>query len=141
MIVRPPTWFGCGIGIGCILLIASGCGGPGYGSPVPVSGTVAVDDAPLPNAVVTYNSTEGREAEYKSFMATSGPDGTYTIESVYPGPYEVFVSEAAADVDPGEASAMAGQDLQPVTGELKTVVGTDAHTFDIKLKRGSPPRG
>ena len=117
----------------------SGCGGPNYGKPVSVSGVVTVDDAPLANALVTYNCTEGREPEFKSFMATAGADGKYTLTAVFPGPYEILVSEAAADVAPGMESAMAGQDLQPASGELKTVVGTEAHTFDIKLKRGRIP--
>ena len=127
--------------IALAVLVSAGCGGPSYGTPVSVSGVVTVDDKPLANASVTYNCTEAREPEYKSFMATAEADGKYTLDNVYPGPYEIFVSEpVAADADPGMASAMAGQDLQPAAGELKTVVGTEAHTFDIKLKRGRVPR-
>lgn len=125
-----------------MLMVSAGCGGgPDYGTPVSVSGTVTVDDKPLANALVTYNCSEGREAEFKSFVATTGADGKYTFESVYPGPYDVLVVEVAAEVEPGMESAMAGQDLEPVTGELKTQVGTEPHTFDIKLKRGRLPRG
>lgn len=142
MIVSRMATAGVGAFLVLVMLVSSGCGGPGYGTPVSVSGVVTVDDAPLANAIVTYNSTEGREAEFKSFMATTGPDGKYTLEKVYPGPYEIQVSEAVAEAaDPGMASAMAGQDLQPAAGELKTEVGTTAHTFDIKLKRGRMPQG
>ena len=126
--------------IALVLLVSSGCGGPGYGSPVNVSGVVTVDDQPLANALVTYICSEAREPEYKSFTATAGADGKYTLEQVYPGPYEIQVAEAVAEVEPGMESATAGQSIQPVAGELKTQVGTEPHTFDIKLKRGRPPR-
>jgi hypothetical protein len=127
--------------IALVLLVSSGCGGPGYGTPVSVSGVVTVDDQPLANALVTYICTEAREPEYKSFTATAGADGKYTLEQVYPGAYEIQVAEAAAEVEPGMESATAGQTLQSVDGELKTQVGTAAHTFDIKLKRGRLPQG
>jgi Carboxypeptidase regulatory-like domain len=142
MIVSRLASVGFGIFSVCALLICSGCGGPSYGTPVSVSGTVTVDDKPLANAVVSYICTEAREPEFGSFTTTAGADGKYAFEKVYPGPYEVQVSEAAVEAaDPGMASALAGQDLQPAAGELKTDVGTTAHTFDIKLKRGSPPQG
>lgn len=124
----------------CTLFVCSGCGGPDYGSPVSVSGTVSVSDKPLANALVTYNCTEGREAEFKSFVATTGADGKYALDAVYPGPYDILVSEVTPDVEPGMESAVAGQDLIPEGGPLKTEVGSAAHTFDIKLKRGRVPR-
>ena len=124
----------------CALLFCSGCG-PGYGSPVKVSGTVTVDDKPLAGALVTYRSTEGREAEYSTFIATTEGDGSYQISKVYPGSYEVIVAEpegqnADSMEDPGMISATTGQDLQPTSGTLKTDVGTEDHTYDVTLKRG-----
>ena len=127
--------------IALTVLVSAGCGGPSYGTPVSVSGVVTLDDKPLPNALVTYNCTEAREPEYKSFMTTAGADGKYTLDNVYPGSYEIQVAEAAPAVEPGMESATAGQTLQPVAGELKTEVGTDAHTFDIRLQRGRLPQG
>ncbi|MBC8352670.1 MAG: carboxypeptidase regulatory-like domain-containing protein [Planctomycetes bacterium] len=128
-----------------VLLVSSGCGGPGYGSSVKVTGTVTVDDKPLADASVTFHSTEGREAEFSNFTATTGGDGKYELADVYPGAYEVIVAEGGGESgegmeDPGMASATAGQDLQPVAGELKTEVGSEDHTFDVKLKRGRVPR-
>ena len=125
----------------CGLLVCSGCGGPNYGSPVKVSGTVTVDDKPLADASVTYHSTEGREPEFSTFTATSGGDGKYEIAEVYPGAYEIIVAEGGGESgegmeDPGMASATAGQELQPAAGELKTQVGEADHTYDVKLKRG-----
>lgn len=135
MIVSRMVTMGVGSLSVLALLVSSGCGGSSYGKPVSVSGVVTVDDKPFANALVTYNCTEGREAEFKSFTATTGADGKYTMEAVFPGPYDVFVSEVVSDVDPGMASATAGQELKPAAGELKTEVGTSAHTFDVKLKR------
>jgi hypothetical protein len=120
----------------CALLVSSGCG-PGLGSPVKVSGTVTVDDKPLANAAITLNCTEERPIEYKAFNATTGSDGTYEIAKVYPGPYEVIVGESAEGLeDPGMAGATAPETLQPVSGELKTQVGSDDLVYDIKLKKG-----
>ena len=145
MIVSRMATVGFGVLSVCALLVCSGCGGPSYGSPVKVSGTVTVDDKPLAGALVTLHSTEGREAEYATFTATSSADGKYEIEAVYPGAYEVIVAEGGGESgegmeDPGMASATAGQDLQPASGELKTQVGSEDHTYDVKLKRGAIPR-
>lgn len=129
----------------CAVMICSGCGGPDYGSPVTVSGTVTVDGQPLSAASVTFHSTDAREAAYKTFTATTGDDGKYELLKVYPGAYEVIVAEGGGVSgdgmeDPGMASAAAGQDLQPASGELKTTVEAADHTYDVQLKRGSVSR-
>lgn len=141
MIVSRLASVGFGLLSVLALLISSGCGGPNYGSPVKVSGTVTVDDQPLAGALVTFHSTDGREAEHSTFNATSGDDGKYEIAGVYPGAYNVIIAEGGGESgdgmeDPGMASAAAGQDLQPVAGDLKTQVGEADHTYDVKLKRG-----
>ncbi len=128
-----------GLLAGGVMLALSGCGGSGYGSPVKLSGTVTVNDQPLANAIVTFSCTEPREPAFRAFTATAGSDGTYETQ-VYAGTYDISVSEAAAEgVDPGMASALAGQDLKPASGDLQAVVGTDAQTYDIKLTRGRTP--
>jgi hypothetical protein len=86
--MRWVRWLGCGL----LLAGVIGCGG---GDRLVVTGTVTLDDKPLPDAVVTFHpdgTTEG-----KGGSGRTGPDGKYTLTaaggaSLPPGAYKVVVS-------------------------------------------------
>ena len=135
----PVLWYGL---FCCWLTLWLGCGGPGLGKPTTASGKVTVDGEPLSGATVAFHCTGERAAEYRSFTATTGGSGEYTIPHIYPGSYEVVVVEAASGTggaggDVGMASALAGQDLKPAAGgELRAeVTADDGVVFDIQLTR------
>lgn len=114
-----------------------GCG-PKYGSPVKVSGKVTADDQPLANATVTFNFNGQREAEFRSFQATTGAGGEYELPAVYAGEYTAMVAEAlpAMDpsADPGRQPANPGAQLS-FAGSDKLTVGKEPVVFDIKMTK------
>lgn len=124
----------------CLFMLASGCGGPGLGSPATVTGKVTVDGAPLSGATVTFHCIGERAAEFRTFKATTDGDGQYTIDEIYPGSYDVMAFEAApgagADEAAGMASAAGGDELKHADGgELTAEVTSDGIEFDIELTR------
>ena len=128
-----------GICLAFATMFLVGCGAK-YGSPVKVTGKVTVDDKPLPNAIVTANVSETREAEFRSFQATTGAGGEFEFPAIYPGEYSVTVAEgiasAAADADLGKQSAMPAV-LRPAGGgaDTKLTVGDSPSTLEIKLTK------
>jgi hypothetical protein len=123
----------------CLLTLASGCGGPGLGSPATATGKVTVDGEPLSGATVTFHCMGERAAEFRTFTATTDDGGQYTIDEIYPGSYSVGVGEPAPGAggeDPGMANAMAGDELKPADGgELSAEVTSDGIVFDVQLTR------
>ena len=120
-----------------LICLVAGCGS-GLGSKVKASGKVTVDGQPMGNVEVTFHCTEEREAQYRTFKATAGAGGEYTIEEIFPGKYEVTVVEPQGEIgdDPGMQSAMGANTLQPAEGDsLTATVGESDLAFDIKLKR------
>ena len=72
--------------LACCLALLAGCGGPGGAA---VSGKVTyTDGSPLPKGVVVYT---GKGGSYQSAIAS---DGTYTLENVAEGSYQVVITGA-----------------------------------------------
>lgn len=81
--------------------IAAGCG-PGLGTPHTVTGKITYQNEPLSHATINFAAQEGIPAEHRFKSATTGADGTYKIENVYPAEYQVAVIPAEASVEPTE---------------------------------------
>ncbi|WP_153556622.1 peptidase associated/transthyretin-like domain-containing protein [Roseimaritima sediminicola] len=127
----------------CVLLALScfavlGCG-PGGSE---VSGTVLVGDQPAPRGTVNLDGEEG------SYRGGIGEDGTFTIENVPEGSYQVAV---AGVLDKAPASGM-GEDMynqsgpppkslidpkysSPTTSGLTLTVPSD--TYDLTLDQAN----
>jgi hypothetical protein len=107
--------FVCPIGLAALLL--AGCSSDSGPATVPVSGTVYLDDEPLPGVEVNFFS---RENDLLA-SARTGPDGRYELHpGAVPGPNKVWIVKGAVsdanpagepespDMDPGQMEAMAG---------------------------------
>jgi hypothetical protein len=128
-----------------------GCGGSADG--IAVTGTVTLDDRPLPHAVVTFypvGATGGLGGSGKT-----GPDGAYAVTSarggrgIAPGEYKVVVSRPLRpdgsppdpNTPPIESDAretLPARYSDRDASELKAVVSKDAtvHTFALQ----TPPK-
>jgi hypothetical protein len=67
--------------LGCVALVLSGCGEKAV-KVVPVSGTVTIQDAPLPygNITLVPDAANGNQTKLQP-RGTIGADGKYTLES------------------------------------------------------------
>lgn len=96
-----------------VLIAFAGCGkSVSPGEPVAATGVVTLDGAPLSNVTVGFTAiTEGIPAKYRYTSATTEPDGTFSLEKIYPAEYMVTLndSEAAApEGGEGKVEAVAG---------------------------------
>jgi hypothetical protein len=116
-----------------------GCGAK-YGTPVKVTGKVTADDKPLANAVVTAAFNGEREAEFRSFSATTGPGGEFEFPEIYPGEYTVTVTElpaaGAESQNLGMQSAIPTMLVPAAGADMKLTVADAPVTFDIKMTKG-----
>lgn len=117
-----------------VVLIA-GCG-PDLGRPATVTGKVTVDGQPLSGATVMLHCQGERQAEFRTFRATTDSNGQYLIEKVYPGSYEVVVVETGAKgVQEGMQSANPDRLTPAVGSEMHIEVKSEKVVFDLPLKR------
>lgn len=126
-----------------VLFVISGCGqkGPDLGKPVNVSGKLTLDGEPLSNVTVNfYNSGPGAPPEFRSFSGTTGPDGSYSIEKVYPADYTVSVQPGQGGGEyAAEESAAEGQGplaKYQTESPLRATVSESQTTFDFELTSG-----
>jgi len=121
----------------------SGCGKDGYAELglVPVTGTVTLDDKPLPQAKVVFESDDKR-------LATGVTDsaGKYVLmydsetRGAMPGPKTVRITAGSVDVEGGgaaEGSSVGKQTLPPrynSKSELTADVSAANKTFNFELK-------
>lgn len=98
-------------------LFLAGCGGPGapdLGAPLEVKGTVTMDSAPAAGVDVTFTRMGGEAApEDRQFIAQTDASGAYTLPKVFPGEYQVMVT------DPVEAKEREEQMAAEETGKYK----------------------
>src|SRR5690606_22638877 len=128
--------------LGCVvagvMIVSIGCGdtGPDLGTPVDISGKVTLDGQPLSDVTLNfYNSGEGVPAEQRAFQGKTGTDGTYSIEQVYPGAYQVSVQPGDAG-DAGEGEDVIAEDQGPLAryqsgSELNATISETQTTFDF----------
>lgn len=123
------------------VLLLGGCGGSDTGT---VNGKVTYKGKALNSGEVTF------VAEGKTRSAVIGPDGTYTLNEVPPGPHQVSVLvrgqqyATAAPATPKGAPPMPGTRVQPVPVPVKYAspassgltyrVAAGSQTIDIPLK-------
>lgn len=83
---------------------AAGCGGADYGTPTTVTGKITANGSAAAGVNVTFHAiSEGLPAELRSHSTETGPDGGYTLQSVYPATYDVMIQEF--NYNPEEAPA------------------------------------
>jgi hypothetical protein len=133
------------------LLLLAGVLGCGSSEAVVVTGTVTLDGAALPGAVVTFYP-EG-ETRGLGGSGTTGPDGTYTLTSarggkaVLPGAYRVVVSRflnpdgSAPDPKVPQAEGNARETLPRRYSDrdataLRATVSKDEAVHHFALKKG-----
>ena len=128
-------------------LLAAGCGGGSSGL-VPVTGTVTLNDAPLPNALVSFIPTGDTPGQ--GGTARTGRDGKYALVSpqgekgIPPGQYRVVVSRPlnpdGSEPDPNvpPIESRAGESLPPEYSDrdatqLAERVSADRKVIDLRL--------
>lgn len=124
-----------------ILTFVAGCG-PDLGAPQTVTGKITYQNQPLSHATVSFIAQSGIPAEYRFKSSTTGPDGTFKIENVYPGEYQVAVipAEFAAEPneDPGAMQAEPSNPKHPLAkysaeSTLRAKVEAGQTNFDFNL--------
>ncbi len=126
------------------LALVSGCGGGGVdlGPPIEITGTITLDGQPLPNVEVIFATTEeGVPLAGRRFVAKTGPDGGYKIESIFANTYAVSVMPQDSGADPNaepDPDAPAETPPNPLSkygseSELSATVAEGKSTFDFEL--------
>ena len=89
--------------IGIIVLLAVGCGGPGYPL-AKVSGTVSMNGKPLPGAILMFSPSEGQPGPSSSGKSDS--EGNFELMTIdldhpgaVPGQHRVTITTATASGD------------------------------------------
>lgn len=133
----------CGWGVCFSMLLMTGCGGnPDLGTPLDVSGTLTLIGEPLNDvSVIFHTEAEGVPPEARTFRATTDSGGTYRIDRIYPGTYQVMVRPAEEE-EPEDKGDMGGPETGPfsrygMNSPLEAEVSEDKTTFDYDLSRSS----
>ena len=136
------------LGIGLVLVLAAGCGGP---FTAPVSGTVTYKGNPLPGGTVTFIHPDGRVG-----YGTIHEDGTYSISAAPGGDVKCIVQTTKPIVPPPQTvaarlsggAAKAGATVYPAgpyvpipekygdpqTSGLSHTIDRGSNTIDIPLE-------
>ena len=137
--------------VGVCLAVVGGCGAGGSGrldlpDPVPVTGTVKLNDEPLVGATVAL--TPIQDGVGSAVTAVTDGVGKYELKpGAVPGEYRVSISrfldpdgsplQVTEATDPGDA-ALGIESLplkysDPAQTELKATVGPEGGAFDFEL--------
>jgi hypothetical protein len=133
------------------LIVVAGCGGSG-GPELPVSGSVTLDDKPLPDATVRF-FPDGDTDPTSGGYAVTGTDGKFVVtggkgkKGLVAGRYKVTVSKAAniqaGDSEQGAGAIVEGVDIKddfppyysnPAQTVLAYTVTGDGKPIEIKLE-------
>ncbi|MGE0400733.1 MAG: sigma-70 family RNA polymerase sigma factor [Kofleriaceae bacterium] len=102
-----------------------------------LDGTITRDAKPLADTIVIANPVG---ANGSNFFTQTGPDGTFTIDGLAPGPYVVYPMIGGGGPRPKDMYALRVE-IAP-TGRTKTTIdatpGTSTVTIDVKLDDGTP---
>jgi hypothetical protein len=132
--------------LGCVLMVAVGCGDKGPGKLLPVSGTVQFKAAPLDKGTVIYRADSGKgnktpheprgeiDAQGKYTLFTAGKPGAP------PGWYKVAVVAIKEDAKPGDPYAVpkwlipknyTTPETSPLSVEVKEGQGPEAYELKV----------
>lgn len=115
----------------CLVFLA-GCGGGG--PELPVSGTVTLDDKPVPDVTVRFYP-DGDTDPSSSGFAQTGTDGKYVITSgkgkkgLVPGKYKVTVSKGQAKTGSSEEGAGAVVEGVDIKDEFPAIYSSPGQTI------------
>lgn len=128
-------------------MLVAGCGGPDYGTPVTVTGTVSLDGKPLPNMEITFhNVAGGLPATLRTVRGQTDAEGRYTLDEIYPAEYQVGVTPATEPTDSpvaDESQVLAVPNAGPLqkyelgNSPLRASVSSEMHHFDFTLENRS----
>lgn len=124
------------------VLVLLACGligcGENYGTPVTVTGKVTVAGKPVEKARIIFRANDKKlPGELATVVSELKPDGTYSVEKVYPAEYtvmlettEVMDATKGAEPPPNPLSAYGP------TSALRAKVAADKKQFDFELPAG-----
>jgi len=100
-----------------------------------LEGTITKDGKPLADTIVIANPVG---ATSSNFFVQTGPDGTFALDSIAPGPYVVYPMIGGGGPRPKDMFALRVE----VAGRTKTTIdaspGPTTVTIDVKTEDGKP---
>lgn len=122
-----------------LLLILWACGisgcGNSYGTPIAVTGKITLAGQPVTKARIIFRSSDTKlPGELGTLVAELKPDGTYSIEKVYPSEYVVML-ESTGGMDATKSAVPPPSPLASygATSTLRAKVAADKKVFDFDL--------